>query len=43
MDCYCGMFDGHCPYDVAGVFHIEIDATECGNTYIPPSNEGTRP
>jgi hypothetical protein len=31
MKCYCGMFQDQCPYEVAGVCHNEIDATECCN------------
>jgi hypothetical protein len=30
MKCYCGMTESECPYDVNGVCHNEIDATECG-------------
>lgn len=38
MDCYCGMFEGHCPYEIGGECHNEIDATECSDTYTPPHN-----
>jgi hypothetical protein len=31
MACYCGMFDGECPYDVDNECHNELDATECNS------------
>jgi N6-adenosine-specific RNA methylase IME4 len=31
-ECYCGMFDGECPYDIDGECHNELDATSCGGT-----------